>query len=76
MAQYYFHIRDQAAVIPDDEGAYLPDVEAARKEAHLSALDLAMADLRGGRGVDGRMIEVTDEKGHIVHVLPIRAVLN
>ena len=37
MPRYFFHLRDDEELIRDEEGADLPDLAAARKEAALSA---------------------------------------
>jgi hypothetical protein len=76
MTRYYFHIRDELVVIPDDEGLDLLDMHAARIEARLSALDLGMAEIRKGCGVDRRAIEIADRKGKILETVPIRAFLH
>jgi hypothetical protein len=46
MTRFYFHIHDPQGVIPDEEGAELPDIEAAKKEAEESAKELLKFMLR------------------------------
>jgi hypothetical protein len=41
MARYFFHIHNGPDVMSDDEGMELPDLAAARIQAHGTALELA-----------------------------------
>ncbi|HWF64548.1 MAG TPA: hypothetical protein VN685_08060 [Rhizomicrobium sp.] len=74
--RYFFHIRDEGGLIMDREGTELPDIDAARKEARLSARDFAMDDLRGGRRVAERRIEITDGEGLMLEALQARDIVN
>ena len=75
MARYYFHIRDHALRIPDDEGLELSGIGAARTEALLSVDDLASANLRSGT-INSTMVEIADWRGEVIAALPIRRVLH
>ena len=75
MARYYFHIRDHAALIPDDEGMELSGLPAARAEAVLSVNDLVLADIRSGH-VSSTAVEISDRCGHMIDALPVRRVLH
>ena len=68
---YHFNIRDSAGLILDEEGSELRDMAAARHEAHASARDFAMDDLRGGRTIDARRIEITDDGGTVLETIAI-----
>jgi hypothetical protein len=68
---YHFNIRDSAGLIFDEEGSELHDMVAARQEAHASARDFAMDDLRSGRGIDARRIEITDDGGTVLETIAI-----
>jgi hypothetical protein len=74
--QYFFHIRADNVRIPDEEGMELPNISAARAEMRASAMDLAMAAIRIGAGVDARALELEDKCGNIIETLPIRGVLH
>ena len=39
MPHYYFHVRDEAGLVPDDEGSYFIDLAAARSEAMSGPMD-------------------------------------
>lgn len=56
MARYYFHIREGGRRIPDDDGEELPNLEAARAEARLSAQDLIAECLKAAQEVGDREI--------------------
>lgn len=76
MTRYYFHIHSAGQITPDEEGIELPSMAEARLEAHLSARDLAMAAMRGGRGVDASEIEIADGRGKILAAIAVRSSLN
>jgi len=76
MTRYFFHIREAAIVIPDEEGLELQDIQAARIEARRSAYDLGTAEFRRGCGVERRAIEIADRDGNVLETLPLRAFLN
>ena len=76
MSHFYFHIRAGAVCIPDEEGMDFRDATAARAELRASAVDLAMAAIRAGGGVDARSVEMEDEDGNVLDTLPIRSVLH
>jgi len=70
--RYFFHIRDGIYVIPDEEGSELPDMQAARHEAHLTARDFAMDSLRQNLPANGRAIEISDGDGTVLETLFVR----
>lgn len=76
MPKYYFHIRHCGEVIPDEEGIFLPTLDAAREEARNRSNDLVAAEMAGGKCVDADIIEVTTVAGRVLESLPVRAVLN
>src|SRR3954453_15728718 len=65
MQRYFFDIRDDDDVAPDEEGLVLPSLAAVREEGAHSLADLARAMIR----VDPRKrlaIEVRDASGSVV----------
>lgn len=74
--RYFFHIRSEDGVICDEEGSELPDIDAARTEARLSAREFAMDDLRRGVPVAPRRIEIADDSGQVLSMLPVRDVVS
>jgi hypothetical protein len=46
MAQYFFDVIADGKLIPDEEGMNLPNLDAARREAHRSLADLAREVIR------------------------------
>ena len=71
MPRFYFHLHDNL-VTPDEEGQVLPTVECAVEEAKRGAIELACAELQNGRLNLSHRIEVTDENGQVVAVVPFR----
>ena len=60
MPRYFFHLRDDEQLIRHEEGADLPALAAARKEAALSAQAILL-DAAGTRGpLDHLAIEIWD----------------
>lgn len=57
--RYYFHFRDEDALIPDDEGIECATFEQAVCEARASARDLALQSLNHGLPIPHGIIEMT-----------------
>ena len=51
MARYYFHIKDGAELIKDQEGTELPTPDAARRQALKSARELWANAIRSGKNL-------------------------
>jgi hypothetical protein len=75
MARYYFHIRDNAALITDDEGLELSDIGAARAEALLSVNDLVLENLRCGR-ILSTSVEITDFDGKMLDEMRVNSTIH
>jgi hypothetical protein len=73
--RYFFHVRDDAGLIPDGEGGEFSSLKAAWNEAAASAREFAVDDLRCGAPVRPLSIEITDEHGRILKTITIRDVL-
>ncbi|HEX4370145.1 MAG TPA: hypothetical protein VH019_02270 [Rhizomicrobium sp.] len=64
--RYHFHIRDGAAVIPDEEGSEFATLDAARAEAIASVGDLAIEDIRNHSAVRAWRVEISDRDGTVL----------
>jgi len=72
MPRFVFHIRNGLGFVPDEEGAEIPSVEAARLHAVRGARSLMSAEVTEGElDLRGRL-EVTDTEGTPVLMLPFR----
>jgi hypothetical protein len=69
--RYFFHIRTEDGLIPDEEGIDLPGLEQAKEEAITSAKELAAEFPPGSEGACLKSIEVVDEVVRIVFCAPI-----
>ena len=69
--RYFFHIRTEDGLIPDEEGMDLPGLDQARAEAITSARDLATEFPPGSEGVSLKSVEVVDEVLRTVFCAPI-----
>lgn len=76
MPRFFLNIRDGESYIEDEEGSVLPDVEAACREAVLSAREILAAKLRAGGTVNGQVFEITDENRIVRATFPLRDVLD
>ena len=65
MPRFFFHLYDDM-VARDDEGQELPDAEAARSAALVSAREMACAEVLAGRLNLGHRLEVEDESGTLL----------
>jgi hypothetical protein len=72
MPRYYFHVREGAEIARDTEGQDLPNADAARKEALNVHREIIGERLLHGGSLDHRQVEIADETGHVVDVVPAR----
>lgn len=72
MPRYYFHVRESDTYYPDEEGVQLPDREAVQNEAVRGARSILASEALLGKLPLGGRIEVSDEEGRQVLVLPFR----
>ena len=72
MPHFYFHIREQGQLIPDEDGMMLRDLAEARQEATESCLDLIRNRVHGDHRVDGLRIEIADASGTIIESVNVR----
>ena len=73
MPRFFFHIHEAGAVAPDEHGRELRDLDAARQEALKGARSILSADVMTGLVDLGGRIEVFDEQGEAVAVVPFSA---
>jgi hypothetical protein len=67
MPRYYFHVRDSDGDISRDmEGQELDHLEAARAEAISANREILGEKLLHGGAIDGRRIEITDDKNTVL----------
>ena len=71
MSRFFFHLYDDVVSI-DEEGSELPDVAAARQRALKNARAIACQEVLEGHLNLTHRIEVEDEKGRPVLVLPFQ----
>ena len=76
MPRFYFHIYQEGKMIRDEEGSDCPDFAAAKREARVSAADLARQALAQGESVDTLCVEIHDAENRVLAGLTIREVLS
>jgi hypothetical protein len=73
--RYFFHLRNDLNA-DDEEGAELPDLDAARERAKAFALDMAAASILEHQKLNlHHRIEIADASGAILEVIEFRDVL-
>jgi len=72
MPRYFFHIKDKAQEIRDEERIELDDLDEVREEAAESARLILTQQALYGQAQDGRAFVVTDEQGHVVLNFPFK----
>ena len=75
MPRFYFHLRRSRELIRDHEGTELAHVEAAYLEAFKSAQELWTILLEERQDPMTHTLEVLDEGGRLMFVLPLAEVL-
>jgi hypothetical protein len=70
MSRFYFSVITNAEKIIDEEGTELPDLNAARAEAIEDARALMSDAILGGRDISDRSIEISNESGEVLMVVP------
>lgn len=75
MPKFFLHQVSPGRRIPDPDGAEFQTLEDARIEAVAAAQEVAADSLRAGKGLVAITIEIADEAGNIVAVVPFHDVL-
>ena len=75
MPAYFFHIRTPEALLVDDVGIELRDLEQVRVEAVRGARSMMASSLKAGHAVDHQVFEICNEAGELVLRLRFRDVL-
>lgn len=70
MPRYFFHVHDGSEDYPDEEGLECPDLNAVREKALEGARDLVCEEVAKGRIDLSGAIQVFDERGERVLLLP------
>ncbi|MFN7026132.1 MAG: DUF6894 family protein [Pseudorhizobium sp.] len=76
MPRYFFHLAAKAGTVLDLEGAELPDLAHALREAVEDARHLMSDAVRSGRDISARQIEICDAAGVILSILPFTDALS
>ena len=66
MPQFFFHVINDGAVVPDYEGDDFPDLETAKAEAAASAKDAARQYISDGGSLKDAWIQIRDDKGRLL----------
>jgi hypothetical protein len=75
MARYYFHIKDGADLIKDQEGTELATPDAARVQALRSARELWADAIKSGKPLGADALIVADEQGETFTFVPMNEAL-
>lgn len=75
MGRFYLHIKAGGDVHYDEEGIELPSIDAARKEALLSAREILAGAIKAGEPTVPEALVIADENGETLEVVPLASVL-
>jgi hypothetical protein len=76
MTRYYFNLVSPTTTVEDLEGTELSSLDAARREAIKDARQLMGAAILDGDDISNRRIEITNEAGEVLLVLPFTDAIN
>ncbi|PZU79101.1 MAG: hypothetical protein DI546_01625 [Rhizobium sp.] len=76
MIRFYFNVVAAASRILDEEGRELADLDAARAEAIQDARALMSEAILSGKDISDRSVEICDEAGRTVLVVPFSDAIN
>jgi hypothetical protein len=74
MPRYFLHARNGGELIPDTEGADLPDLDSAADQCQRIVREVLNEDAFRGELVANGEFEITDEQGRLVLIIPFLAV--
>ena len=75
MPKYYFHVLTSEGRVIDPEGSELKDMDAAYISAIEDARALMSEAILEGKDISSRRIEICDEIGRPLQVVPFRSAL-
>jgi CRP-like cAMP-binding protein len=75
MARYYFHIKDGADLVKDQEGTELASPDAARAQALRSAQELWADAIKSGKPLGADAVVIADEQGGTLTFVPMNEAL-
>jgi TPP-dependent trihydroxycyclohexane-1,2-dione (THcHDO) dehydratase len=70
MPRFYFNVTTATETIIDQEGTELANIDVAQSEAKHDALALMSDAMREGRDISSRSIQICDETGHVLLIVP------
>ncbi len=76
VTRFFFNVITASGPVTDLDGTELASLEEARAEAILDAREQMSDAIRDGRDVSSRSIEICNEAGDIVSVLPFREAIS
>ena len=75
MGRFYFHLRTDGQLMPDEEGVDLPDLSAAQREAIAAARELLAEAIKDGKPNVPEAFVIADEEGREIDTVLLAAVL-
>ena len=75
MSRFYFHIRSGEHLIEDQDGSDLPDADAARQEALVSARQILADVIKSGNKQSPEAFVIADSEGRELQIVPFASVL-
>jgi len=73
--KYFFNLRSEDGVEPDEQGLELGSLAEAEEEARRAAREMISELVLRDEEIDGRTFEIADERGDVVSAIPFRNLL-
>lgn len=73
MTRFYFHIRDDDALIRDWEGREMDGLRDALREAEEAAREILAEKVRRNEVIDGQKFEIYDDLGTKLYTVPFKS---
>ena len=75
LGKFYFQVKGDGQLIPDEEGMELKSLDDARQEALKGAREILCDIIRAGKGRAPEALVIADENGQPLEEVPLAAVL-
>jgi hypothetical protein len=76
MQRLFLHFREGGELLRDQEGCLFADLEDAKAEALVTGREVAADWIRQGKRVSALQIEIQDQEGRVLAVMPLLNMLD
>jgi hypothetical protein len=76
MSLFFLHVRERGELLEDEEGQEFPSLAEAKEVAILSVRELMATRIMSGKNPDHPQIEITDDSGRNLLIVPWAQAIN